>query len=224
MPITYALVSHQQRILCEVGGTIHVKTISNRILAKLPNDAQTHRKTFSYEDQAFNVWGDDNGLAFICTAGSDVSLKLCFSFLQELRKRFLEAYGQIYQTAPAGSLQDFSRVMKEKMEYSSSDPNADIVKQTRGKIEEIQDQMKENIEKVIDRGEKIEILVDQTDQLQTQGAQFKTVATQVKRKMWWEDKKRLCKICVCTIIVIIVLIIAIIGLLIGLKVIPLSAI
>ncbi|CAI0436777.1 unnamed protein product [Linum tenue] len=49
--------------------------------------------------------------------------------------------------------------------------------------------MMENIEKVLDRGEKIELLVDKTENLRSQAQDFRQQGTKIKRKMWYENMK-----------------------------------
>jgi hypothetical protein len=47
-------------------------------------------------------------------------------------------------------------------------------------------------EKVLQRGEKIELLVDKTDALSQSAFQFKKQAKQVKNVMWWKNVKIMC--------------------------------
>ena len=44
-------------------------------------------------------------------------------------------------------------------------------------------------EKVLERGERMELLVDKTDNLNQQAFQFKKKSTQLKRAMWWKNTK-----------------------------------
>lgn len=46
--------------------------------------------------------------------------------------------------------------------------------------------MTRNIDAVLSRGERIELLVDKTDGLSTQARQFRKRATVVRRRMWWK--------------------------------------
>ncbi len=46
--------------------------------------------------------------------------------------------------------------------------------------------MTKNIDAVLSRGERIELLVDKTDGLSTQARQFRKRATVVRRRMWWK--------------------------------------
>ncbi|KAL5702499.1 hypothetical protein ACHQM5_027712 [Ranunculus cassubicifolius] len=43
--------------------------------------------------------------------------------------------------------------------------------------------------KVLDRGEKIELLVDKTENLRSQAQDFRTQGTQMRRKMWLANMK-----------------------------------
>ncbi|KAE9617558.1 hypothetical protein Lalb_Chr03g0036621 [Lupinus albus] len=59
----------------------------------------------------------------------------------------------------------------------------------KAQVSEVKGVMMENIEKVLDRGEKIEMLVDKTDNLRSQAQDFRTQGTKVKRKMWIQNMK-----------------------------------
>lgn len=54
----------------------------------------------------------------------------------------------------------------------------------------------ENIEKVLDRGDKIELLVDKTDTLRADAFRFKRTTREVKGRMWWRNAKMYVIVCV----------------------------
>lgn len=56
------------------------------------------------------------------------------------------------------------------------------MKQVHGEIEQVKDVMVHNIERVLERGERIELLVDKTDNLNQQAFAFKKRSTQLKVK------------------------------------------
>ena len=72
-------------------------------------------------------------------------------------------------------------------EYFSFNPNADVINRVRGEVNEVKSVMVENIEKVLDRGEKIELLIDKTDQLQGDAFAFRRNTRKLKREMWWRN-------------------------------------
>ena len=72
-------------------------------------------------------------------------------------------------------------------------------------VNDVKDVMMENIEKVLERGEKIELLVDKTDALQNQAEQFQRKGKQLRRAMWWQNCRM--KIIVLAIVLAVGLII-----------------
>jgi len=83
----------------------------------------------------------------------------------------------------------FARVLQIQMNFYSKDPEADRITKVRGEIDEVKSVMVANIEKVLERGEKIELLVEQTEALQHNAFEFKKGSTQLKRAMWWKNMK-----------------------------------
>jgi hypothetical protein len=72
------------------------------------------------------------------------------------------------------------------MEYFSSDPKADTISRVRGEIMEVKSIMIENVEKVLDRGERLDLLVGKTELLQGEAFAFRREARRLKHKMWWK--------------------------------------
>lgn len=134
----------------------------------------------------------------MCMADDSFGRRIPFIFLQDLKERFLSTYGKTRALeAPPYGLNEFSRVIEKQMvrlhtlnnvleylghgqEYFSTNPNADRLKQVHGEIEQVKDVMVHNIERVLERGERIELLVDKTDNLNQQAFAFKKRSTQLK--------------------------------------------
>ena len=57
-------------------------------------------------------------------------------------------------------------------DFYSSSPSADNIAVVQAKIDTVKDIMVENIDRVLERGEKIELLVDKTDKLNQQAFKF----------------------------------------------------
>ena len=49
--------------------------------------------------------------------------------------------------------------------------------------------MLENIERVLERGDKIELLVESTARLQSDAAAFRSTTRRVARRMWWNNAR-----------------------------------
>ena len=67
--------------------------------------------------------------------------------------------------------------------------------------------MRENINKVSQRGERLDSLQDKTDNLATSAQGFRRGANRVRKQMWWKDMKM--RVCIIVGIIILLLIIII---------------
>merc|ERR550519_2197738 len=76
---------------------------------------------------------------------------------------------------------------------------------TQAQVQEVVGIMKGNVERVLERDQKLSQLDDRADALQQGASQFETQAAKLKRKYWWRN----CKMWLILIIVVIVLIIII---------------
>jgi len=152
-----------------------------------------------FESHYFHYLVDD-GIVFLCMAEESFGRRIPFTFLDDVKNRFKSTYGNRGKTALAFAMQaDFSRIIQNLMEYYSNDANADKINRVKGQIDEVKNIMVTNIERVLERGERIELLVDKTDQLNQSALNFKKKSTQLKQSMWWKNAK-------LTIIIIAILI------------------
>ncbi|CAD5311750.1 unnamed protein product [Arabidopsis thaliana] len=130
------------------------------------------------------------------------------AFLERVKEDFNKRYGGgKASTAKANSLnKEFGSKLKEHMQYCADHPEEiSKLSKVKAQVTEVKGVMMENIEKVLDRGEKIELLVDKTENLRSQAQDFRTQGTKMKRKLWFENMK--IKLIVFGIIVALILII-----------------
>ncbi|XP_057161282.1 vesicle-associated membrane protein 3 isoform X1 [Ursus arctos] len=81
------------------------------------------------------------------------------------------------------------------------------LQQTQTQVDEVVDIMRVNVDKVLERDQKLSELDDRADALQAGASQFETSAAKLKRKYWWKN----CKMWAIGIVVVVVIIIIIIG-------------
>ena len=79
----------------------------------------------------------------------------------------------------------------------------------RKQVSEVQDIMRTNVEKVMERDGKLSHLEERADQLQAGTEQFKNAAVRIKRKHFWENMKM--KIVIGVVISVIIIIIIIVA-------------
>ena len=115
-----------------------------------------------------------------------------FAFLQEIKDLFTSKYGlEVPQRAIAFSLnEEFAKVIEGRMDYyNAAGSNVDGLSAVKNQIEDVKGVMVENIEKVLERGEKIELLVDKTDRLNQQAFKFESSSRNLRRAMWWKNAR-----------------------------------
>lgn len=74
------------------------------------------------------------------------------------------------------------------------------LQQTQAQVDEVVGIMRTNVEKVLERDQKLSELDDRADALQQGASQFEQQAGRLKRKFWWKDIK------MCIILAVVVLI------------------
>ena len=118
--------------------------------------------------------------------------RIPFAFLNEIKELFTTKYGlEVPQRAIAFSLnEEFSKTIQDRMEYyNSAGSNVDGLAAVKNQIEDVKGVMVENIEKVLERGEKIELLVDKTDRLNQQAFKFESSSKRLRDAMWWRNAR-----------------------------------
>ncbi|XP_007886183.1 vesicle-associated membrane protein 2-like [Callorhinchus milii] len=81
------------------------------------------------------------------------------------------------------------------------------LQQTQAQVDEVVDIMRVNVDKVLERDQKLSELDDRADALQAGASQFETSAAKLKRKYWWKNCKMMIILgAICAIIIIIIII------------------
>eukprot|EP00300_Choanocystis_sp_HF-7_P015976 c19251_g1_i2.p1 GENE.c19251_g1_i2~~c19251_g1_i2.p1 ORF type:complete len:207 (+),score=35.63 c19251_g1_i2:97-717(+) len=161
MPIIYAVVARGTTVLAEYDAAVQSgsKGVAiTRILANLRSDfAPMHS-----ECEGYLFWCVvEDKITYLCKADADFGQLMSVSFLEDIKARFGKLYGVRAQTALAYEMNDdFSRTLQKRMDYFSS---------TRAVRNEINDLLG----KVIDRGEKLELLAEKVQDLNHKPLRFK---------------------------------------------------
>ncbi|KAJ8633030.1 hypothetical protein MRB53_026366 [Persea americana] len=180
-------------------------SIASQCLQKLPTSSK--KFTYNCDSHTFNYLVE-NGFTYCVVAVESAGREVPIAFLERVKDDFNKRYeGGKAATAVANSLnKSFGPKLKEHMQYCADHPE-EISKlaKVKAQVSEVKGVMMGNIEKVLDRGEKIELLVDKTDNLRSQAQDFRQQGKKIRRKMWWENMKM--KLIVLGIIVALILII-----------------
>ncbi|KAJ9073925.1 Vesicle membrane receptor protein (v-SNARE) [Entomophthora muscae] len=107
----------------------------------------------------------------------------------------------------------FSKVSVERLsnQGSTGDNGPQVTSKTRiiqQQVDEVVGIMQDNVEKVMEKQERLETLNDKADALNDNSMQFKRGANKVRKAMWWKDLKLKIIIGVIVLIIIIAIILA----------------
>ncbi|XP_023945273.1 synaptobrevin-1-like [Bicyclus anynana] len=79
--------------------------------------------------------------------------------------------------------------------------------QTQAKVDEVVGIMRDNIDKVLERDQKLSELDDRADALQVGAGQFQQQAGKLKRKYWWQNLKMMLIIGAVGVVLLIIIIV-----------------
>jgi len=129
-----------------------------------------------------------------------------FTFLAELQGKFnaqpASSSGSLADS-PAYSLQgSFSPVISQLMHTYNTNPPTDELTNAQNQLAQVKDIMVQNVEQILSRGERIELLVDKTDNMANQATAFRRGARTVRRQMWWKNTRILALSVVVAIVLV----------------------
>ncbi|KAJ1966089.1 Vesicle membrane receptor protein (v-SNARE), partial [Dimargaris xerosporica] len=78
--------------------------------------------------------------------------------------------------------------------------------QIQQELDDVVNIMQENIDKVMEREERLDVLHNKTDDMNESARQFRKGASRVRKQMWWKDMKLKVIIAIVVIILLVVII------------------
>ena len=180
-------------------------TQTSQALDKVPHtDAKF---TYNADRHTFNYLVD-SGFTYLVVADDDCGRQMPFQFLEKVKTVFAQKFaGSINEgSVNAHSLdRTFGPTLKKEMEETmameqlsgggggvggvQTGSNTNKVASVQQQVSEVKEIMMDNIEKVLDRGEKIEVLVDKTEALRFQADNFHKQGRALRNRMWWNNLK-----------------------------------
>uniref|UniRef100_A0A7S3K3T3 V-SNARE coiled-coil homology domain-containing protein n=1 Tax=Aureoumbra lagunensis TaxID=44058 RepID=A0A7S3K3T3_9STRA len=190
MTIVYAVVARGKVVLAEHTSTSgNFPTVTRVLLSKIASiDA---KMSYVYDDHVFH-YIVENGITYLCLCMNQEKTKrrVAFAFLEDTKIRFQNQFGSIAHRAPAFTMnEEFSKILQRQMIFYNSDPGADDLTKVKHQLDDVKSVMVENIEKVLERGEKIELLVDKTDRLNQSAFRFEKTSRQLRNALFWRKIK-----------------------------------
>ncbi|KAL0924714.1 hypothetical protein M5K25_005566 [Dendrobium thyrsiflorum] len=206
--LIYSFVARGTVILAEYTEfTGNFTSIALQCLQKLPGS--NNKFTHKCDNRTFNYLADD-GYTYCVVAVESVGRQIPIAFLERVKEDFRKRNGggKAASVTANALKREYGPKLKEHMQYCADHPE-EISKfaKVKAQVSEVKGVMMENIEcrMVLDRGEKIELFVDKTENLRSQAQDFRQQGTKMRRKMWIQNMK--VKLIVLGIVIALILII-----------------
>jgi len=165
-----------------------VDVVQKRLLPTL-DLRKPGKKSHKFEKYLMSSLIDDGVLFLVISDGKeDSDLALSIGFLEELKN---EWHSRNHNKMSADlSLRDipWPKYIESKLvEWSSKNAKSEKMKELQKGVKEVKEIMKDNMELLIQRQERIDTVMDKTEQMQVDSFQMKSGATQLKKKLWWKN-------------------------------------
>lgn len=199
------MVARGSVVLAEYSSTrSNASAVARQILEKLHNIGES-RISYSQGHFIFHA-ARANGLTFLCMASDTFGRHIPFAFLEDVHSRFNRAFGWLSHTALAYSMNDeFSRVLSHQMDYYSSNPDADSINRLKADINQVQNVVIENIDKVMERGDRIEVVVDKSSKRRNNAVGFRRKTRQFCNSMFWRNFKLVTSLIILVLLVVYIM-------------------
>lgn len=189
MPILYSVVARGTVVLAKYADcTGNFEEVTEKILAKIP--PENDKLTYTKGAYLFHYICEDN-IIYMCITDDAFQKSRAFLYLTEIKRRFQAVYGQGAQTALAYSMNtDFGSVLANEMKYyGESNQDIDLLSKVHGELDELKDIMVKNIDSVAMRGERLELLVNKTENLTSSSVTFRKTSRNLARSLFWKNVK-----------------------------------
>ncbi|KAG6031728.1 hypothetical protein E4U41_007467 [Claviceps citrina] len=223
-PLLYSCIAHKTTILaeCTPSASSQTSSLASLILPKIEHRSPqkltyTHgQNQIHYASEAPSEHPDHpaaGGLTFLVVADASLGRRVPFGFLFEIRKRFFEQFPESsdFSGMPNYGAGSFNSELRNLMvEYgTTSGGRNDAIGNARREIDDVRGIMTQNIESLLERGERLDLLVDKTDRLGNSAQDFRVRSRGLKRQMWWKNIKLMGLLGLVIFLIIMVLVIAI---------------
>jgi len=203
MSVVFCVVARGAETLCEAvnperkgDASREARDCAHHILTKMEGRTVDQAKyTFESLGLHFNLKSAGH-ITFLCVTNEAFGRRLPFVFLNEITHLFFSKFTQLSmlpedpdrsQQISLENFASFHPVLEAKCRSYSNSAEFDKLKQIRQGLDDVKEVMVENIDKVLQRAEAIESLVDKSDQLHVSSDSFKRSSKRLKQKTCMAD-------------------------------------
>jgi len=200
MSLIHALVADAESSTILVECSTGSKDFSNavqKILNKIPPN--NSKLTYVWEQYLFH-YVSESGVVYLVMADDSIGRRIPFAFLSRVMELIpTSAATGSSSSSSSGpshhSLQlEYEAKLQSLLDEFNQDPTRasnDALTNAQNELNQVKDIMVHNVEQILSRGERIELLVDKTDNFAQQAVAFRRGARVQRRRMWWRNQRLL---------------------------------
>ncbi|KAK3903916.1 synaptobrevin-domain-containing protein [Staphylotrichum tortipilum] len=228
-PLLYACIAHNSTILAEVttSAASQTSSLASLILPKIDH-ATPQKLTYTHGAHHIHYASSSpseyppahptaGGLTYLVVSDSSpASRRASFAFLASLRRAFLSRFpadATDFADLPDYGCASFSgelrALMAESAAAAQDRAENDAIGSVQRGIEDVRGIMTRNIEGLLERGERIDLLVDKTDRLGGSASEFRVRSRGLKRRMWWKNVKLMGLLGFVALLILVTLIVSV---------------
>lgn len=192
MPISLSVIAFQKVILCEDRLTPQLRPLVTKILEKIPR--HDNKVSYQYEANVYHCLVE-NEILYLCMTDTAYQSRTVFGFLGDVKAKFKEQFSGSEHRYPKHSdltptaCARFNTTLAQTARYYNENPEGDKIGRIKEQIDNVKQVMLENIDTVLERGERIESLCDRTEALAEEAEGFHRNSRTLKRKMQMRNIK-----------------------------------
>ncbi|GBG24318.1 Vesicle-associated membrane protein 714 [Hondaea fermentalgiana] len=203
--ILYSVVSHGPLVLCEYSGAVggNYAQVTQELLEKIKIEKDARMSYVAEGKYSFNYLVRKE-LVYLCLAEISAGKAVPFAYLDKIARMFEQQHGVAARDTSARYAfnADFAPVLRAQMEFFSAQGSSKL-QEVQESLDNVKNVMQENISLVLERGDKLDDLVVQSEGLMDTSANFRSGASRLQQKLWWNDLKT--KIIIAAIVVFVLL-------------------
>lgn len=186
MPILFSIVSRGSVVLARYAECVgNFTEVTDQILPRIQLD--NHKLTYLHGNYLIH-YICENRVVYLCITDDRFDRARAFQFLHDIYVRFIATYGLASATAIAYAMNsEFSRVLSEQMRNVNEGRQQGALTRVNSEIGELKDIMVKNIENITHRGERLELLVNQAENLRNNSVTFRQTSRNLARTMFWRN-------------------------------------
>ncbi|RZC38539.1 vesicle-associated membrane protein 7 [Asbolus verrucosus] len=188
MPILYSVISRGNTVLVRYASCAgNFAEVTEQIIGKIP--PHDDKLTYSHGNYLFHYISEKQ-IIYMCITDDEFERSRAFLFLNEVKRRFRSSYGETADNAIAYAMNsEFSRVLANEMKHYSESHDVDTISRVHGELDELKNIMVKNIDNVAMRGERLELLVNKAENLNSGSVTFRKTSRNLARSMFWKNVK-----------------------------------